>query len=519
MERDLNRLSSNPFDLVVIGGGVLGACVAWDAATRGFSVALVERNDFGGGTTANSGKVAHGGLRCLQHFDLRGAREACCEQATLWRLAPGLLRPVAFAVPPASARWWEPFVLRAAAHAWRGFRAIYSATDGLPDPRYLATQDDLNPALRSLGLDRALLFYDFQIRSPERLTLAFAAAADAAGAAVANHLEVIALRVQGGAVRGVQVRDSLTSAEFAIRSRMVICAAGPWAPRLWHAASLQCPQVAFAKGMHVVVDRAEPPTALALPWPDQRTAGRLHTPVRRVFVMPWEGRTLIGATYAPFADVPDRCYPLPDELDEFLSALQERWPRLEVTRSQVRYAYAGLYPIFNRKTAPRHVFAASRRPLIVDHGRMRGPSGLISTVSVKLTTARRLAERVVDLARRYLNREGGPCVTGAAPELSRARMASVPDAINSDPSRWSPHTLKRMAAVAVEEEMAMTISDVLLRRTMLGHLGYPGPDRIRCVGEALAQRLGWSSQELARQVTTLQRVYERIGLKTRASGP
>ena len=520
MDRNLTRLSSEHFDLAVIGGGILGACVAWDAAARGLSVALIERTDFGSGTTAGSGKVIHGGLRHLHHFGFGLAREACREQATLWRLAPKLLRPMAFAVPASRQRWQDSLPLMAGAYAWRGFRAVFGTPEPLAAPRYLAgpNADELDSMRRILGLRSALLYSDFQIRSPERLTLAFADAADTAGAAVANYLEATGLLVNEGHIQGVEVRDRLTGADFRVRASWVINAAGPWTPEIWRATRLTGVPIAFAKGMHLVVDQPEPNVAIALPWPELSTSPDTSS-TRRVFVMPWEGRTLVGATYTPFGDAPDLCQPVAAEVDDFVTAVRERWPQLELLREQVLYAYAGLYPVFNRRSVVDAAYAASVRPLVIEHGSNDGPAGLISAVSVKLTTARRLAERLVDMVARRMTRRTGPCITGSSRDLRLAHLTIPGPHDATGRCAWNPTHLDQVVATAVKAEMAMTVSDVVFRRTMLGHHGHPGADVLQSIGESMATRLGWTPTQTTAEVRTANDVFDRMGLSAPETTP
>lgn len=511
MRRDLTRLATEPFDIVVVGGGILGACAAWDAATRGLAVALIERRDFGSGTTAASGKVAHGGLRYLQHLDFRAAWEAGAEQAVLHRLAPELTRPLTFAVPAPGDRWRDRTLLRGAAAAWRAFRTVCPGAEGLRGPQFLAPRTTASSDHLIDG--RAVLqFHDLQIRSPERLTLAIAEEAYRAGAVVANHTEAVGLRLADSRVVGVDVRDALTADRFPVRARLVLNVAGPWAPGLWSATPSGAAPVAFAKGMHVVVDRPEPAMAVALPWPAQRTTSRLSDTGRRVFVMPWEGLTLIGATYAPFDAHPDRARPTAIEIAEFVDTVSARWPQLGVSHDRVRFAYAGLYPIFHRTAATPNVFAASRRPLIIDHQRLVGTVGLLSAVSVKLTTARRLAERIIDLAQHRLGTPRTPSVTARHGPLAMAGAAPLRFIA---PGRRALGELEPAVRVAVEREMALALGDFVFRRSMIGHHGHPGMSCLRRIADIMGHLLHWSDQEMAGQLASINRHYVDLGLAER----
>lgn len=516
MNRDLERLSRAKFDVLVIGGGILGAFATWQVARRGLSVALVERDDFGSGTTAGSGKVLHGGLRHLQHGDLPSAARSLREQARVAALAPDLVRRLPFVVPARADSALDGVTLRAAALAWSWLPRLVGGGPRLPRPRFVRGAAAAGEVWAPDGGRRgALRYHDLQLRFPERLTLAVVKAAHEHGAAVANHVEALRLLPTGGGHGGAEVRDRLGGDRFRVRARLVLNTAGAWTPGLVGGGTRAFPPVAYGRGIHIVADLGEPPCALALPWRDAGVSGA----TRRIFVMPWEGLTLIGAAYAAYGGRVDEIAPTSGEVDRFVERFSAAWPELGLQRRHVRFAYAGLYPLFGRSRFPDGRFTASRSPLVVDHDLRGGPEGVISVMSVKLTTARALASRVVRLAAARLDGGHSSDDDLEGETLSAGRMWPTEkppeeDFLRSEDER----SLERIVDRAVEEEMARTMGDLVLRRTPVGHRGHPGARALEKIGRVMGRRLGWTSSETAEQILDVERVYQSRGLLPRSGG-
>ncbi len=497
MERRLRQLAGHTFDLAVVGGGIVGAFVALDAVCRGLDVALVEKDDFGSGTTSGSGKVLHGGIRYLQTAQISLARQARREQARLARMAGPLVRPLPFLVPGRQGRRREDVLLRGGALAWEGFRRLTEGEEHLPGARYVASARSFLPSDRLAdAFGGGLVFHDLQLRSPERFTFEVVRAAWEQGAAVANHCEVRALTVSGGRVRGMEVRDRLGGDDFTVSASRVVNAAGAWAPGLAADAAAGFPDVAFGKGVHVVLDRPEPPAALALPYRGRGRRPDGPDTERNVFLVPWEGRTLVGASYEPCRRPPDRVTASAADVRSFLTALGEQWPGLELEGAPVLYAYAGLYPAFGRARPPEDGYAASDRPLVVDHGRTGGPDGLVTVVGVKFTTARSLAEDVTTT------------LLGDSPRTGpTAGMDGLVTAENLPEGLGDPGALPELAARGARSEMARNLTDVVFRRSWVGHLGPPGDGTLREAARAMGSALGWSREEAERRAAAVSNAY------------
>lgn len=345
-------------------------------------------------------------------------------------------------------------------------------------------------------------FHDWQIRSPERLTVALVCDAQEHGAAVANYVEAVDIRTSMGQVEGVSVVDRRNDCQFGIRGRIVVNAAGPWGPTLAGSADGSLSDTGWAKGTHVVVNLAEPPAAVALPLRGEAVGSALGTE-RRVFLMPWEGKTLVGATYSPYNGDPGDVGPEPSRIGRFLNGLHREWPQFGLGEAKPLFAYAGLYPIFGGRSAGEETFEASLRPRIVDHGSDGGPSGLISAISVKLTGAWRLAEQVLEIVEEELNWSGATSVLPSNRSLRRATPTPLASGDRDDSPQgqdWNRDDVERMVTIAVTEEMALTVSDFIFRRTWLGHLGRPHPDLLALISRQMGRRLGWDEPERAAQV-------------------
>lgn len=513
MDRAIHRLADETFDIAIIGGGVLGGFLAHEAARRGYRTALVEARDFASGTTSASGKVLHGGLRYLQHLEVGLAAEANREQGRIAELAPKLVRPLPFVVPARTGDLRESATMRLGALGWKITRPLMPGRAPLPSSDFLGRSE----LARLLGKERtrpfsgAMRFHDYQLRSPERLTVALICDAHEHGAVVANYTEAVGLRQTSDRIDGVEAVDRLHGREVAVRARMTVNAAGPGGAVLANSVDGSLQRTGFAKGVHVLLDVPEPPAAIALPLRGE-SSGSILGKERRIFLMPWEGRTLAGATYAPYRDDPRNVRPEKEEAEAFLCDLRREWPQLGLDDATPLFAYAGAYPIFEQDETGEDTFAASLRPRIVDHEATGGPAGIVSAVSVKLTGAWKLAEDTLTVVEEKLG-EGGRAGRDlpSERELARARPGPTSTAaavfVGGGDEDAELGALEGMIDAAVEREMARSLTDVLFRRTWMGHLGRPGDDRLRFMSRQMGRRLDWGAEEMAREVDRAIDVY------------
>jgi glycerol-3-phosphate dehydrogenase len=555
----LAALERERFDLVVIGGGITGAGVALDAASRGYSVALVERDDYASGTSSRSSKLVHGGLRYLQRFDLGLVREALGERSLMVRLAPHLVRPLPLLVPAFEGRhpdrltgvglnMYDVMAIRrgrgaaGSADGRRGRRggdgagAAPAEEDWSPARHRIIDGEEtreLLPALADREPTSAYLFFDCQT-DDARLVLTVLGEAERFGAVCANACEVTGLLERDGRATGVLVRDALGGDEFTLLADNVVNATGVWADQLRPDelyGEEEVPRIRPSRGTHLIL----PHDALTV------RAGAV-VPARggrTIFVLPWLGRTLVGTTDNDYEGPLEHVPPAAEDVDYLLHACNEFFGR-SLTPRDLTGAYAGVRPLISTGD-PRKSVDISRRAELYETS-----SGLVTITGGKLTTWRRMAKMAVD---RIVEREGreAPCRTGEIPLGMPIEPSELPQAEAVDPesrahlaARYgyaarevlelvaeSPPLGRRIvtelpdiaaeAAFAVRREQARSVADVLLRRTRLGllhgrALSVEGSEGAGIVARAMASKLGWDEVRVAAELERWQAVAWAEGL-------
>lgn len=385
-------LTARRFDLLVIGGGITGAGVARDAAMRGLATVLVDRGDFGAGTSSRSSRLIHGGLRYLEQFQWRLVAEALRERRVLLRIAPHLVRRLPFVLPS----FRGDRVPRWKLAAGLGLYGLLATGGNVPRPRMLGKAGvlALEPNLRTRGLRGGGLYYDAQC-DDARLVLATIRTAAASGAVVANHVEVSALWTDGDRVAGADVRDRLTGEQTRIRARAVINATGPWTDRIRRMEDPHAiPLLRTTKGAHVMVPRVR--------------LGHTHgitftSPIdgRVMFILPWADLSYIGTTDTDAPADPDQATAEPADVQYLLRSANALFPHAHLGEADVIASWAGLRPLLaGDPTLPES--AVSR-----EHRVLRGPLGMITVAGGKLTTYRSMARETVDAAVALLGGRNG----------------------------------------------------------------------------------------------------------------
>ncbi|MBV9061695.1 MAG: glycerol-3-phosphate dehydrogenase/oxidase, partial [Alphaproteobacteria bacterium] len=478
---DLNRLTNQRFDLLVIGGGITGACIARDAAMRGLSVALIEKSDFAHATSAHNSRLIHGGLRYLRNFELRLVRESLRERRIWQRIAPAYVHPLPFLVPLYGGGWKARATLAAGLTLYDLLAFDRSGPDDpaqrLPRHRWLDAKSALaiEPALDGRGFVGAFEYYDAQMDSPERLALACIMDADAHGAVVANYVQAEGLLFREDRAEGARVADAFSDAEFEVRAAVTVIAAGPWAD-LFLRLALGKPvshRLVRSKGIHLVV----PPMT-------QTHALTLATKGGHFFVLPWRGHSLLGTTDAPFTGSPNHVGVAEEDIAAFLAFINAHLPSADLQRGDVKHFYAGLRPLVD--DGRRSTYNASRRAELIDHGKDDGVAALYSAIGGKWTTSRRLAEQVVDKIDAKLGKSFGRCRTATS------GLPNVPSADQSDVLR------------AVRAEMALTMEDLVMRRTGVGLLGKPGAHVLEGMSRTMGAEIGWSEERREQEIAAME---------------
>jgi glycerol-3-phosphate dehydrogenase len=534
----LAALERDSFDLVVVGGGITGAGVALDAASRGYSVALLERTDFAAGTSSRSSKLIHGGLRYLQNFDLGLVREALLERSLLVKLAPHLVRPLPLLVPSFDGKRPDRLVGVGLnmydVMAWR--RGREDSEEWSPARHRIIEGSEaiqLVPALEPRDPTAAYLFYDCQT-DDVRMVLTVLGEAERFGAVIANRCDVTGLVERDGRATGVLARDTETGSEFEVSGTNVINATGVWADQLrpdelyGHE---EMPRIRPSRGTHVTLSRERLPVEVGVIVP----AGSGRT----IFVLPWLGRTLVGTTDNDYEGPLDHIPASEDDIAYLLDAVNTFFGS-DLTQADLTGAYAGVRPLISTGD-PKKSVDISRRAELYETS-----SGLVTITGGKFTTWRRMAKSAVD---RIVEREGreAPCRTheiplgqpedpSALPEVpgvdeeSRAHLAAryghaardvlrLAVAAPQLAGRISPDLPDILAEVAFAagHEQARSLADVLLRRTRVGLLDAralvaPDSEGASRAARALAGELGWDEARIEREVAAWREVAEREGL-------
>ena len=539
MPSPFEPLSRDRYDLLVVGGGIHGLFAAYDAASRGLHVALVERGDFGSGLSFNHQRTIHGGLRALQTGNLAKTREQIAERRAWARMAPHLLRPLPFLM--GTYRWTKRsrWVFRAGFAAY-DLLGRYRNVDVPPElhlPRAKlesrAATRRLFPGIAPQALTGGAVWYDYQTRHPDRLTWTVALAAMRVGAHLANYVEAVGALSTNGTITGARVRAA-TGEEREIQASCTLLAAGGdiAAVQRLFGVSAAPPML---RAMNVLLAVPARDIALVAPAP----SGRMLTAV------PWSGRVLVGthqseATVDSGAKMQNHA-----ALDECLAEIQATFPQLHAYRSRVSFVHCGMTPAVARHGRPE----LQPEARIIRHGRhgrhgSAGASGLVSLIGVKYTTARHAAERAIDAVMAELHKPKGRCRTAAA-ALPHAGIADVEgrlletlrdigitldrDVVEhlsgwygteaSDVARHAgerglvarvaPDTpiLEGELTYAVQQAQARRLSDVVLRRTPLGSAGHPGGAALTRAAAILASELGWSPEQTDAEIQDVERVY------------
>jgi glycerol-3-phosphate dehydrogenase len=424
MRQELATLiAGQPYDLLVIGGGIYGVCVAWDAAQRGLSVALVEQAEFGMATSANSLKTLHGGLRYLQEANLPRMRLMVRERRAWMRIAPSLVRPLPFLLPTGGKLSRHKLLMRLALilNDWVSFdrnRGV-PADKHLPHGRILSRADCLSmvPDLPADQVTGGALWYDTQLLDSEALLAAILQSAAAAGAQLANHAGVIGFQQNGRQLQGVTIADGHSGQQFGLETRLIVNCAGGWSDGLLSLLEGRKPAATFhlSTAVNLVTRQVLPDVAIGL---SSRRDGREQI----LFIVPWQDCSLIGTWHAPYEGrQPDY------EIDEatiaaYLTEINTIYPPARLTPDDVRQVHTGYLPA---EPATDNRVRLVRESVIHDHARSDGLDGLITVTGVKYTTARHTAEQVVDLALRKLQRPPVPCRTAQTTVVHQVQDSSL----------------------------------------------------------------------------------------------
>lgn len=527
-------IQNYPFDLIVIGAGINGAGIARDAAMRGLKVLLLDKGDISSGTTSWSTRLIHGGLRYLEHFEVSLVRESLRERAILLHIAPHLVRPLRFLIPIYKGDKRGPAMIRLGMLAYDAL----SFDKSLEHHRMLSREEALRrePGLNPLGLKAAALYYDAQVEYPERLTLENVLSARDHGAVVLTYARVDRLILNGVTVRGVEFTDLLNGGRYSARAPVTVNVAGPWVDEVLKELGRPVERmIGGTKGSHLVVDSfpGAPGEALYI------EASEDHRPY---FIVPWNGQYLIGTTDIRYEGDLDDVTVDEEEIEYLIRETNRAIPGANLSRRNVLYVYSGVRPLPYQPAGSEG--GITRRHIIYDHA--PDVEGLVSIVGGKITTYRNLAQQTVDLVYRKQGKEPPACRTarlplpggtsvdlmrysadfaasgalaeGIAGRLQRiygSRASEVMEVSGSNPALRMP--LSPEAGVigaevlfAFKREMAQTLTDLLMRRTMMGLGPEVGIGVDRAATDLAVQYLGWDESQADLEVERYREYIKRF---------
>ena len=475
---------SERFEIIVIGGGINGVAIARECARAGRRVLLLEKDDFGAGTTSRSTRIIHGGLRYLENGEIGLVRESLRERERLLRERPHLIRSTRFVFALNETSRHSAMELRAGLWLYRRL--------GGNGNHHVAAKTDLRELEKNLDKGHRWSLFDYedgQCEYPERLVAEWLSEALQSGLEARNHMEVLEVRTQEGRVQGVLTRDQFTGEEQFVQAEWVVNATGPWADKVYATTKLKHdePMVGGVRGSHIVVPvfAGAPKSAVYSEAADGRPG----------FVIPWIGQILIGTTEVPDSASPDRARASGSEITYLLEMVNRLFPAAKLTRTDIAYTFSGIRPLpYQQKSSPHSV---TRKHIIRNHAE-EGAMGMLTIIGGKLTTAAELArqcarrmgvrvrrpgevrvaagpasgiESTVAQWARVVSEQAGitECQAKAIAGWHGSRALSIIQSARNDENLRQPlceHS-DHIVAEAIEAarfECAMTLSDILLRR-------------------------------------------------------
>ena len=533
MKRNLDAIAREKFDLIVVGGGIIGTGIARDASLRGIKTLLIEKEDFGYGTTSRSSRLIHGGLRYLRMLEFHLVGQDLREREVLLEIAPHLVHPYPFVIPISTL--YYQLTLRVGV----GMYDLMARGKSLPSHQHLSKREtlDMEPELAEIkGLKGAILYYDCQAPFTERLGVENVLCASDHGATIINHAQLTGFLRDGNDVCGIEMVDCLSGEKYRVKARLVVNAAGHWVDcvrDLLHGGPASI--VRRTKGIHLLTPKL---TNKALV---------LFSPIdgRLFFVMPWLGHTFIGTTDTDYHGDLDAVCADQSDVAYMLKGLHQAFPRL--CEDDIIYAMAGLRSLAH--IGGEKASNITREHKILDHIRKDGIGGLITVLGGKITAYRAVAKDAVDMVCRKLGVEaecttaevplpGAPAVptdkVAKAAKESGLSVETVKHLADFYGSRFSqvlklakrdkrggqaicPHCKDIVAQIeySVKEESALTVSDFMLRRSAAGLVSCQGLDGVDTVAQEIGRLLGWSKAEQQRQVEAY-RAHAALGQHFRA---
>jgi glycerol-3-phosphate dehydrogenase len=540
LKRYIEEHTGNKFDLIIIGGGITGAAVAYIAAARGLSVALFEKEDYGGATSAATSKLIHGGLRYLANMEIRLVRESLRERRILGNIAPNFVYPLPFVFP--NYKKWKGNIWKMLVGMYLYDFLSYDKRDTwdkskrLENHRLISLTKTirLEPNLKRENLRNSFYFFDYQSIFPERLTLAFIKSAAEYGAKVSNYSPVEAFKYDAkNRITGVEVRNLFSGETKNVYADLIINCGGTWADKILNMATkkdFQTHKIKRSEGIHIITNKIAGNHVVSL----QREDGG------HMMIMPWRDHSLIGTTDKEYYGDPDEYCVSKESINDVIKAVNENFGK-KISYADIRYAYGGLRPLVDDQT--KGSYETSRKYEVYDDA-ADGIEGMITVEGGKFTTSRSLASEVLKMVSIKLNKTLSDPVSDnlylSGSEIRDMKQFMIRQHLNyTDFSKQTVEYVSRnfgtdskvifqiardnpqyaevvshdgeiLAEIvyAIKYESAKTLKDIMLRRTGTGTLGNPGKCIIDKITDVAAEMLNWDSKRIEEETASIMKVYK-----------
>ncbi len=558
MKRDLGHINGKVYDLLIVGGGMYGATLVWEAVSRGLSVALIEKEDFASATSGNSLKIIHGGLRYLQSLDFKRMLESIRERKILLKIAPHLVHPLPCLMPTFGMTMKSKHVMLAG--MIMNDLISFNRNKGsdpqkrIPNGRVISKKECEKelPVLKENFFTGAALWNDARAYNTERLALSFVMSAAQRGADVFNYVEATDFLKNGSKVTGVKAKDNLTGQEFEIKANKIVTTAGPWTNKLIAMLPGHSDNNKFilSKAVNLVIKRKITRNyAFGISSPVEFRNGKKYDRQKRrlLFVVPWRDYTVIGTSHLPYYGDTDHFKISESDIRDLLMELNVIMPEINLERNDVSFSHGGVLPLSREPEEGKDVQLLSHYR-IIDFHKETGIDGIISVVGVKYTTARDVAEKTMDLVTKragmngrafstrtesiyggsiedfqsFINGAINNNTTGLPEPVLRQLLYNygqeykkIIELIKENPERAervdkTANVIKAEIIHAARNEYAQKLSDVVLRRTELGSGECPGDDGLRTCAEVLASELGWDAKRVRSEIEAVKASYRLL---------
>ncbi len=546
MDRFIENYNGKEFDLIVIGGGITGASIAYEAASRGLDVALVEKSDFGSATSAATSKMIHGGLRYLSTFEYALVRESLKERRVLMNIAPNYVHPAPFVFSSYKKDKVSFSLLKIGMYIYELFSFdknwIWDKSKSMPSFKSLNAEQILNlfPNALSDNLVGGQIYYDCSNHSPERFTLSFIKSAIKHGASVANYTEVDDFIVENISkkkklVKGVKVTDIISGISKELKGKLVINCTGPWADIMLDKVknnSINNENLRRSEGIHFIINRNIGNT----------TYSGYSKSGRHFFLHPYRNYTLVGTTDKEFIGKPEDYKVTKEAIDGLIEEVNSAYGSKEkIKYKDIQYYYGGLRPLVEDQTEESY---KSSRKYEITGEKKNGIEGLITVEGGKYTTSRMLAEKAVNKVIRILKRPKRKSISETT-QLFGCEIKNYKRFIEEKTqqySKYEPNQIEYLircygteidsiiklaesdsnlnqklnadgellaeVQFAIREEMAITLSDIIFRRTGVGLLGYPGKEIIHKIAKLAAKELNWDEATINNEIKIVEKKFE-----------